>query len=102
MVGLGFRAQGLRANIAESDLATSVFRLCDLGLKANATESDLSPWWVLALGLEVERQTLLSQICPLGGFFALRLQVHWQTLLSQIWSLGGCWFCGLGLMGKPC
>ena len=59
LVSFGFAAQGLRANLGESDLA---------------------PWWVLDLRLEVKE----------------------QTLQSQIWSLGGFWLGGLGFIkGKP-
>ena len=54
MVGFGFGAWGSRTNPAESDLA---------------------PWWVLALRLRVIGQTMLSQIWLLGGFLSLWLKV---------------------------
>ena len=103
LVGFSFAAWGLWANLAESDLAPWwVFGFAAWGLKANPAESDLATWWVSALQLEVQEQTLLSQICLLGGFLALVLTVYGQTLMSQIWPLGGFWICGLRFRSKPC
>ena len=45
-----------------------------LGLRANLAESDLAAWWVWALRLTAQGQTLPSRICRLGGF-ALALKV---------------------------
>ena len=101
--GFWLWAQGLRANPAKSDLSPwRGFGFAAWGLKANPAESDLATWWVSALQLEVQEQTLLSQICLLGGFLALVLTVYGQTLMSQIWPLGGFWICGLRFRSKPC